>query len=117
MKTNWYLSQTTELQNKAGDSAGRTRRLSFLGRAHYSYDSRYMLTLNFRADGSSKFKEHTWGFFPSAAAAWRISSEDWMQDVDALSDLKPAQSLLQRLLEGAADGHDLADRLHLSLQL
>lgn len=88
VKTNWYLSQTTELQNKAGDSAGRTRRLSFLGRAHYSYDSRYMLTLNFRADGSSKFKEHTWGFFPSAAAAWRISSEDWMQDVDALSELK-----------------------------
>ncbi len=88
VKTNWYLSQTTELQNKAGDTAGRTRRFSLLGRAHYSYDSRYMLTLNFRADGSSKFKEHTWGFFPSAAAAWRISSEEWMQDLDILEDLK-----------------------------
>ena len=88
VKTNWYLSQTTELQNKASDTAGRTRRFSLLGRAHYSYDSRYMLTLNFRADGSSKFKEHTWGFFPSAAAAWRISSEEWMQDFDILEDLK-----------------------------
>lgn len=88
VESNWYLSQTTQNQNKAGDSAGRTRRLSFLGRLHYSYDSRYMATLNFRADGSSKFKEHTWGYFPSAAVAWRISSEEWMQDIDWLEDLK-----------------------------
>lgn len=88
VETNWYLSQTTKNRNEAGDSAGRTRRFSLLGRAHYSYDSRYMLTLNFRADGSSKFKEHTWGYFPSLAAAWRLSREDFMQDFSSLDDLK-----------------------------
>lgn len=88
VETNWYLSQATEDQNKAGDGAGRTRRFAMLGRAHYSYDSRYMLTVNFRADGSSKFKEHTWGYFPSAAAAWRIGNEPWMKDITWLEDLK-----------------------------
>ncbi len=88
VETNWYLSQTTKNRNEAGDSAGRTRRFSLLGRVHYSYDSRYMLTLNFRADGSSKFKEHTWGYFPSLAAAWRLSKEDFMQDFSSLDDLK-----------------------------
>ena len=78
VETNWYLSQATEDQNKAGDGAGRTRRFAMLGRAHYSYDSRYMLTVNFRADGSSKFKEHSWVYFPSAAAAWRIGIDPWM---------------------------------------
>lgn len=88
IETNWYLSQATEDQNKATDGAGRTRRFSLLGRVHYSYDSRYMLTMNFRADGSSKFKEHTWGYFPSAAAAWRIVNEEWMKDIHWLEDLK-----------------------------
>ena len=88
VETNWYLSQTTQNRNEAGDSAGRTRRFSLLGRAHYSYDSRYLLTFNFRADGSSKFKEHTWGYFPSLAAAWRLSKEEFLQDIPALNDLK-----------------------------
>lgn len=87
-QTNWYLSQTTEDQNKASDGAGRTRRFAMLGRVHYSYDSRYMITVNFRADGSSKFKEHTWGYFPSAAAAWRIGNEKWLKNVHWLEDLK-----------------------------
>ena len=87
-ENNWHLSQTTEDQTRAGDSAGRTRRFALLGRVHYSYDSRYMLTVNFRADGSSKFKEHTWGYFPSAAAAWRINNERWMQSASWLDDLK-----------------------------
>lgn len=88
VETNWYLSQTTEDQNRASDGAGRTRRFAMLGRVHYSYDSRYMITVNFRADGSSKFKEHTWGYFPSAAAAWRIGNEKWLRNVHWLEDLK-----------------------------
>lgn len=88
VETNWYLSQATTDQNKAGDGAGRTRRAAMLGRVHYSFDSRYMVTLNFRVDGSSKFKEHTWGYFPSAAAAWRIGNEKWMKDIPWIEDLK-----------------------------
>jgi len=77
-ETNWYLSQTTEDRTEAGDGASRNRRFSLLGRAHYSYDGKYMATLNFRADGSSKFPENTWGFFPSLALAWRVTKEPFM---------------------------------------
>ena len=85
---NWYLSQATEDRTEASDEASRSRRLSFLGRLHYSYDSRYLVTVNFRADGSSKFPENTWGYFPSTALAWRISNERWMKGISWLDDLK-----------------------------
>ena len=85
---NWYLSQATEDRTEASDAASRSRRLSFLGRVHYSYDSRYLITVNFRADGSSKFPENAWGYFPSTALAWRISGEPWMKSVTWLDDLK-----------------------------
>jgi TonB-linked SusC/RagA family outer membrane protein len=84
----WYLSQTTEDRTVAGDGVSRTRRLSFLGRLHYSLLDRYMVTFSFRADGSSKFPENTWGYFPSVALAWRISEEPWMKSVTWLDYLK-----------------------------
>ncbi|WP_293302338.1 TonB-dependent receptor [Pedobacter sp. UBA4863] len=63
--------------------------ISFLGRANYSFDDRYLLTLSYRQDGSSKFgKDNKWAGFPSAAAAWKISNEDFMKNVKAISDLK-----------------------------
>lgn len=87
-ETNWYLSQATEDQTKASDSASRSRRFSMLGRLHYSYNSRYLITVNFRADASSKFPENLWGYFPSTALAWRISEENWMKDITWLDNLK-----------------------------
>jgi len=80
--SNWYLSRATEDQTYASDGVSRTRRLSFLGRAFYSYDNRYMITANFRADASSKFTKNPWGFFPSVAVAWRLSEEPFMRDLD-----------------------------------
>ena len=64
--------------------------LSFFGRANYSFDSKYLLGATFRADGSSKFsKGNKWGYFPSVSAAWRISSEKFMEGAsDWLNDLK-----------------------------
>ena len=64
--------------------------LSFFGRANYNYDSKYMLTVTFRADGSSKFADgERWGYFPSVAGAWRISSEKFMESTQNwLDDLK-----------------------------
>ncbi|MFN0290387.1 SusC/RagA family TonB-linked outer membrane protein [Pedobacter helvus] len=63
--------------------------MSFLGRANYSFDDRYLLTLSYRQDGSSKFgKNNKWAGFPSAAAAWKISNEDFMKNVKTISDLK-----------------------------
>ena len=80
--SNWYLNRATEDQTYASDGVSRTRRLSFLGRVFYSYDSRYMITANFRADASSKFTKNPWGFFPSAAIAWRLSEEPFMRDLE-----------------------------------
>ena len=64
--------------------------LSWFGRANYSYKGKYLLTATFRADGSSKFApSHQWGYFPAAAAAWRISDEAFMENTrDWLDNLK-----------------------------
>ena len=63
--------------------------MSYLGRIAYNFDSKYYLTVNFRADGSSKLAPgHRWGFFPSASAAWRITGEDFLKDNPVLNDLK-----------------------------
>ncbi len=64
--------------------------LSFFGRLNYDYLSKYIFSATFRADGSSKFGEgNKWGYFPSAALAWRVSSESFMEGTKAwLDDLK-----------------------------
>lgn len=87
-ENNWYLNQATDDRTESSDGASRSRRLSFLGRIHYSYASRYIATINFRADASSKFPQHPWGYFPSVALAWRMNEESWMKDFSALDNLK-----------------------------
>ncbi len=63
--------------------------LSYLGRVDYNYLSKYLVTLSYRADGSSKFpKNNRWGYFPSAAVAWRIKEEKFMQSMAWLHDAK-----------------------------
>ena len=63
--------------------------ISMFARANYSYGERYMVTATVRRDGSSKFgADHKWGIFPSVSAAWGISQEAFMEDVDWVSDLK-----------------------------
>ena len=64
--------------------------LSFFGRANYNYKDKYLISATFRADASSKFASNNrWGYFPSAAIAWRISSEPFMNSTKSwLDDLK-----------------------------
>ena len=63
--------------------------MSYLARVSYNYDSKYLVTANFRADGSSKLAPgHRWGYFPSFSAAWRISGEKFLRDVSWINDLK-----------------------------
>lgn len=88
VERNWYLSQVTDDFGTPSDGVARNRRQSWLGRVNYSYDGRYLATVNFRADGSSKFPEHHWGYFPSFALAWRMSSEAFMRDINVISDMK-----------------------------
>ena len=77
--------------------------LSYFGRVNYDYQSKYLVSATFRADGSSKFaKDNRWGFFPSAAVAWRISSENFMESTRSwLDDLK------LRVSYGTAGNNDI----------
>jgi len=62
---------------------------SFFGRLNYNIQERFLATFTFRADGSSKFAAgNRWGYFPSAAVAWRLSEESFLQGADFLSNLK-----------------------------
>jgi len=63
--------------------------LSYLFRANYTYDKKYILTATFRRDGSSKFAlENRYSNFPSLAAGWNVSEEDFMKSVSAINKLK-----------------------------
>lgn len=62
---------------------------SYFGRLNLGYDSRYLVTLNYRRDGTSRFsKENRWGNFAGAALAWNVAEEDFLKDNETLSGLK-----------------------------
>ncbi|WP_211337958.1 TonB-dependent receptor [Mangrovibacterium diazotrophicum] len=62
---------------------------SFFGRVNYNLKNKYLLTANFRADGSTKFGENNkYGYFPSAAFAWQMSEEGFVKNIEAISNLK-----------------------------
>lgn len=62
---------------------------SITSRINYSFDDRYLLTVNGRVDESSRFGEgHQAGFFPSASVAWRLSNESFMDEFDFLNQFK-----------------------------
>lgn len=72
------------------ESENLSSHISWIGRATYNYDSKYMAEFSFRYDGNNKFpKNHRWGFFPSGSLGWRISKEAFMENTsDWLDDLK-----------------------------
>jgi len=63
--------------------------VSVIGRVNYDFDGKYLFTANFRADNSSNFgSENKWGYFPSFSAGWRLSKENFLNEVSWLDDLK-----------------------------
>ena len=63
--------------------------LSFFGRVNYDIYNRYLFTATYRMDGSSKFLgDNRWGYFPSAAVAWKINEENFLKDVSWIDALK-----------------------------
>lgn len=63
--------------------------LSYFGNVNYNFMSRYLFSFNMRVDGSSRFgKNNKYGYFPSGSMAWRINSEEFMEDVSWISNLK-----------------------------
>jgi TonB-linked SusC/RagA family outer membrane protein len=70
-------------------NSSRWTLISYLGRVNYSFKNTYLLTASIRADGSSRFgPANKWGYFPSAAFAWRAINESFMKNQKSLSDLK-----------------------------
>lgn len=92
-----FLSDVTETANLGSantpgipsSSYSFSTLLSYLARVNYGFNNKYLATFSFRADGSSKYsKGNQWGYFPSAALAWRVSEEEFVKDIPAISDLK-----------------------------
>ncbi len=80
--------ELTLANNRPGGGAFINEMQSYFARLNYQFDSKYLLTVNFRADGSSKFGENNkYGYFPSFSLGWKISEEDFMQN-SAFSNLK-----------------------------
>lgn len=63
--------------------------LSYLSRLNYNFDDRYLFTVSFRSDGSSRYSEgNKWGYFPSGAVSWRVSNEEFLRGKKGLSEFK-----------------------------
>lgn len=82
------LDAGLENNRSATGSASEWALQSFFGRFNYDYDSKYLIEVNARYDGSSRFSEgNKFGFFPSVSAGWRISSEKFMENISAINNL------------------------------
>ena len=63
--------------------------IGYFGRANLSFSDKYLVTLSYRRDGTSRFnEENRWGNFPAAAFAWQIGDEDFLKDSETISNLK-----------------------------
>ncbi|MBO5579475.1 MAG: TonB-dependent receptor [Prevotella sp.] len=93
-----YLSNSV-IDLRAGERTGNnvnidgyqnnTSLFSYFGRVLYNFDDRYLVTATLRRDGSSKFADgKRWGWFPSAAFAWRASQENFLKDNKVINNLK-----------------------------
>ena len=87
----FYLNSgdQTTATNAGGPSGGDWGLVSYLGRANYVFDDRYLITVSGRLDGSSRFGEnYQYGFFPSVGLGWTVSQEDFWNDGGLVSRLK-----------------------------
>jgi TonB-linked SusC/RagA family outer membrane protein len=88
-RTGYHNISTALKPQKPFNSSSEWSMISYLSRVNYTFDNKYLFTLTGRVDGSSKFAEgKKYGFFPSGAFAWRISKENFMQDIESINDLK-----------------------------
>src|SRR5205814_929206 len=74
---------------KPSNSESEWSMISYLGRINYTLKNKYLFTVTGRVDGSSKFAAGSqYGFFPSGAVAWKVSDEDFIQDIRVINNLK-----------------------------
>ena len=86
--------------------AGELFLVSFFGRANYSYADRYMITATIRRDGTSRFSNNKWGWFPSVALGWNIAKEPFMKDNGVVNTLKLRLSWGQTGQQGVGGYYD-----------
>ena len=81
--------------------------LSYFGRLNYDFDSKYLVEFNGRYDGSSKFlPQNRWAFFWGASVGWRINQENFLKDVEWLSNLKLRASYAEMGSQSGIDNYD-----------
>ena len=105
------LNDAVEIKASATDTKEtKSTMLSYFGRVNYSYMDRYLLTASIRRDGSSRFgKDTKWGIFPAVSVGWRISEEDFLSDLEWLSNLKV------RVSWGIAGNNSFGNYEHIAL--
>jgi TonB-linked SusC/RagA family outer membrane protein len=95
--------------NQIGSGRASTKIISFLGRVNYTFKDRYLLTASFRADGSSRFgSNNRFGYFPSAALAWKMHEESFLKDVSFIDELK------LRVSYGVIGNQNIANYLYIT---
>jgi TonB-dependent starch-binding outer membrane protein SusC len=89
-KSSFYDLSKISTANTPTSVYRKTALLSYFGRLNYKFNEKYLLTASYRADGSSTLANgHKWGYFPSVAAAWRVSEESFLSGFSSwLSNLK-----------------------------
>ena len=105
-----YPELSNAVSMDAVEGYARTSTLeSALATVTYDYDNRYLITANYRADGSSKFaKGHRWGHFGSVGGAWNFTNEHFMEGTDAADWLKNGKL---RLSWGVLGNQDIGDMM------
>jgi TonB-linked SusC/RagA family outer membrane protein len=98
LTANGFVNEALGNENMSAGEAARnlvsngyswSRLLSAMGRLNYTYDNRYLLTVTFRADGSSKFgKNNRWAYFPSGAVSWKAHEEEFVKRLRVFDELK-----------------------------
>jgi TonB-dependent starch-binding outer membrane protein SusC len=89
-----FNSSTITTLNAAASITGNTSEtqnilLSYFGRVQYGFKGKYLASGSIRRDGSSRFgANHRWGLFPSASVGWRISEENFLKNINAISEMK-----------------------------
>ena len=82
----WNLEEN---QNGVGSYKNSSKLIAFFGRLNYDFDQKYYFSASLRKEGSTRFgKNHKWGYFPAASAAWRLTEEKFLKGVSWLNELK-----------------------------
>ncbi len=85
----WYNLASTTGTPSINSTFNQRTLSSYMARANYTFNEKYLLTFTGRSDGASQLADaHKWAFFPSGAFAWRVGDEKFIQKVKAISDMK-----------------------------